>query len=210
MNERDRHLTDEEILRWVDEGDEPRDVRVREHLDRCEECRARSAGMEELVSALAAEPPPMTDAEMAAQRERIRAAVRSRPRGSVKRRSRRQVWLPAVAAAGIAALLLWAPREDRNPATSPSADAPAGTGLPVVAQATRAAEEIVAAAGDPGLAEELVESASTDIPATATPIDDDWNPGLELEREFTALPREDREAILTELASLDLMNDSQE
>lgn len=214
MNEPHRHLTDEEILRWVDEGDEPRDVRVSEHLERCEACRARTSGIDALVSALAAEPSPIPDAEMAAQRERILAAVMSRPRAPVRRLSRRSIWLPAIAAAAIAALLLWAPRGTRSPGTATIADTPAADSatLPVIVDATRAAEEVAEAAGEPAVVEELVGSSPTDImlPDVAAPALDEWSDSAELEREFAELPSEDREAILTELASVDFINDSQE
>ena len=213
MNEPHRHLTDEEILRWVDEGDEPRDVRVSEHLERCEACRARTSGIDALVSALAAEPSPIPDAEMAAQRERILAAVMSRPRAPVRRLSRR-FWLPAIAAAAIAALLLWAPRGTRSPGTAPIAVTTAADSatLPVIVDATRAAEEVAEAAGEPAVVEELVGSSPTDImlPDVAAPALDEWSDSAELEREFAGLPSEDREAILTELASVDFINDSQE
>jgi anti-sigma factor RsiW len=214
MNGPDRHLTDEDIVRWVDEGDPPRDVRATEHLDRCEACRGRIAGVEALVAELGAEPPAMTGVEMAAQRDRILAAVRSRPRVPVRRLSRRSVWLPAIAAAAIAGLLLWAPRGTRSPGPEPTPDAPVAHSatLPVIVDATRAAEEMVEAAGEPGVVEALVESSSTDItpPDVAAPTLDEWSGSAELEREFAELPSEDREAILTELASVDFINDSQE
>jgi hypothetical protein len=44
----------------------------------------------------------------------------------------------------------------------------------------------------------------------AAPALDEWSDSEELEREFAELPSEDREAILTELASVDFINDSQE
>ena len=213
MTTSDRHLTDEEIVRWVDEGDPPQDVSVTEHLDRCEACRARIAGVEALLAALATEPPATTGAEMAAQRERILAAVRSRPRAPVRRLPRRLVWLPAVAAAALAALLLWAPRGTRSPETAPTADRPADSAtLPVIVDATRAAEEVVEAAGEPAVVEELVEPSPTDItlPDVAVSTLDEWSGSAELEQEFAELPSEDREAILTELASVDFINDSQE
>ncbi|HKY61757.1 MAG TPA: hypothetical protein VJP59_12185 [Gemmatimonadota bacterium] len=202
----DRHWTDDEIVRWVDEGAAPADVRLTEHLDGCEACRARIAGMEALFAALGTEPPATTGAEMAAQRDRILAAVRSRPRPPVHRLSRRSAWLPAVAAA-IAALILWAPRGTRLPETAPTADAPAAdtTTLAVVVDANRAAEEVVEAAGEPAAAEPLTESSpsGSTLPDVAESTFEDWSGSAELEREFAALPREDREAILTELASAD-------
>ncbi|MGH7588211.1 MAG: hypothetical protein ACRELU_06435 [Gemmatimonadota bacterium] len=213
MSTSDRHLTEEEIVRWVDEGDAPLGIAA-DHLDRCEACRGRIAGVEALLGALATEPPATTGAEMAAQRERILAEVRSRPRVPVHRLSRRSVWLPGIAAAAIAALLLWAPRGTRSPETAPTADEPAAGSatLPVIVDATRAAEEVVEAAGEPAVVEELVGSSPTDItlPDVAAPTFDEWSATAELEREFAELPSEDREAILTELASVDFINDSQE
>jgi len=207
MNVADRHWTDEEIVRWVDEGETPEGIRGMEHLDRCEACRARIAGVEALFSALGTEPPATTGAEMATQRDRILAAVRARPRAPVRRLSRRSVWVPAVAAAAIAALLLWAPRGTRSPETAPTADAPAAdpAALPVIVDATRAAEEVVKAAGEPAVVEGLVEPSLTDVtvPDVTVSTLDEWDGSAELEQEFAELPGEDREAILTELASAD-------
>ncbi len=212
MNEPDRHLTDEEIVRWVDEGDAPQAI-VRGHLDRCDACRARMAEVEALLVALRAEPPAATDAEMAAQRDRILAAVRSRPRAPVRRLSRWSVWLPAVAAAAIAALLIWAPRGTRSPGTAPTAEAPADpVSLPVIVDATRAAEEVAEAADDPETAERLVATPPLDStePDMAAPISEGWSETLEIEEEFAGLPAADREAILIELASVDFIIDSEE
>ncbi|HET6340901.1 MAG TPA: hypothetical protein VFG78_01825 [Gemmatimonadota bacterium] len=212
MSTSDRHLTEEEIVRWVDEGSVPLGIAA-DHLDRCEACRGRIAGVEALLGALATEPPATTDAEMAAQRERILAAVRSRPRAPVRRLPRRSVWLPAIAAAAIAGLLLWAPRGTRPPGTAPGAEAPADSAtLSVIVDAARAAEEVVQAADDPDTAERLVQTPPLD-PAEAdiaAPISYGWNETLDIEEEFAALPAADREAILTELASVDFMNDSEE
>lgn len=210
MSRSDRHLTDEEIVRRVDEGDTREDMA--QHLDRCETCCARIAGIEALFSALGTEPQAPTEAEMAAQRDRILAAVGSRPRVPVRRLSRRSVWLPAVAAAALAALLLWTPRGAQTP-TRPTLSAPADSmPLPVITDATRAAEEVARAADDVETAERLVETppldpSQPDIPA---PISDDWSEALEIEADFAELPAADREAILTELASVDFTYDSEE
>lgn len=212
MSASDRHWTDEEIIRWADEGEAPRNVDAG-HLDRCEGCRTRIAGVEALLSALDEEPPMPTEAVMAAQRERILSAVGERPRARVRRLSRRWVWLPAVAAAAIAGVLLWAPRGTRPPGTAPVAEAPADSAvLPVIVDATRAAEEVAQAAGDPDAAERLAETPPLDPaePDLDAPISDGWGETLELEAEFAALPAADREAILTELASVDFMNVSKE
>jgi hypothetical protein len=211
MSTSDRHLSNEEIIRWVDESDPPRDAAA-VHFDRCESCRARVAGVEALLSALRAEPPAASATEMAAQRERILAAVRSRPRARVRRLPRRAVWLPAAAAA-VAALLLWAPRGSRSPGPAPSPEAPASSAsLPVVFQATRAAEEVAEAADDPDAAERLLQTPSLDPadPDIAAALSDGWSETLEIEREFAGLSDADREAILTELASVDFTNDSEE
>lgn len=209
MSTSDRHLSNEEIIRWVDESDPPRDAAA-VHLDRCESCRARVAGVEALLSALRAEPPAASATEMAAQRERILAAVRSRPRARVRRLPRRAVWLPAAAAA-VAALLLWAPRGTRSPGPAPDAEADSAT-LPVVFDATRAAEEVVEAADDPDAAERLLQTPSLDPvdPDVAATISDGWSETLEIEAEFAGLSAADREAILTELASVNFMNDPEE
>lgn len=208
MSTSDRHWTDEEIVRWVDEGEAREDIAA-DHLDGCEACRVRIAGIEALLAALGTEPPTATEAEMAAQRDRILAAVRSRPRAPVRRLSRRSVWLPAVAAAAMAALLLWAPRGTRSPGTAPAADS---TSLPVIADATRAAEEVAQAVDDPATAERLVETPPLDPtqPDIAAPLSEGWSETLEIEEEFAGLPAADREAILTELASVDFMNDTEE
>jgi hypothetical protein len=147
---------------------------------------------------------------MAAQRERILAAVRSRPRARVRRLPRRAVWLPAAAAA-VAALLLWAPRGTRSPGPAPDAEADSAT-LPVVFDATRAAEEVVEAADDPDAAERLLQTPSLDPvdPDVAATISDGWSETLEIEAEFAGLSAADREAILTELASVNFMNDPEE
>ena len=93
------------------------------------------------------------------------------------------------------------------------AEAPADSAvLPVIVDATRAAEEVAQAAGDPDAAERLAETPPLDPaePDLDAPISDGWGETLELEAEFAALPAADREAILTELASVDFMNVSKE
>jgi hypothetical protein len=128
----------------------------------------------------------------------------------VRRLPRRAVWLPAAAAA-VAALLLWAPRGTRSPGPAPDAEADSAT-LPVVFDATRAAEEVVEAADDPDAAERLLQTPSLDPvdPDVAATISDGWSETLEIEAEFAGLSAADREAILTELASVNFMNDPEE
>lgn len=213
MNTPDRHLTDEEIIRLVDEKVAPEDLRATGHLDRCEACRARIGGFEALLAALRAEPPVRPEAELAAQRDRILRAVRAWPRAPVRRLRRWSLWLPAVAAAAISSLLIWAPRGTRSPWTAPTANLPAeSTTLPVIVDATRAAEEVAQAADDPETAERPVTTPPLDAaePDLAASISDGWSETLEIEEEFAGLPVADRQAILTELASLDFINVSEE
>ena len=71
---------------------------------------------------------------------------------------------------------------------------------------------MVEVAGEPAIVQELVESSPTDITLADVAVTslDAWSESAELEREFAELSDQDREAILTELASVDFINDSQE
>lgn len=212
MTETSRHLTDEEIVTRLDEPDPPREARAERHLATCAPCRVRLAAMEDLFAGLRADPPPAGEAELAARRDRILAAVATRP--PVRRLPRWTVWVPLTAAAAVAAFLIGSPfgspREDRSGASAlrveapgdPPATAPAaGATLAVVAEASRAAEEVLAEAGTRG-ARGLVHAPPIDagLPVGSLALDDEER--IVLQEEFAALPTEDREAILEELATV--------
>lgn len=206
MNEA-RHLTDREIVRLVDEGHA--EDRGRAHLEACGSCRARLDATRAIMTALGAAPPPANETELAAQRERILAAVRARPRRGA-RVPRRAVWPAVLAAAAVAALLLWAPRPGPGPEITATDDSSTGPPvLPVVVEATRAAEEAIRAAAEPGAVEELVEASPVDdtdvsLSEPDPALLDGWEAVAALEQAFAGLSVEDRRAILAELASADL------
>ncbi|HUP00406.1 MAG TPA: hypothetical protein VM737_02670 [Gemmatimonadota bacterium] len=198
----DGHLTDDEILAWLDE---PGEAGPPEHLAECLACRERAADTEKLLAALGADPPAIPEA-LAAQRGRVMAAVAARPRGSkvtaIRGPSiRRYGWMPLAAAAVIAGLLLLG-----RDATEPPAGGPAGTvttrpevleaidpaPLPVVAEADRAAEEAYAVEIDAALA------ALDPGPAVPTYA---FGTGV-LAEEFAALSVEDQNAILAEMSDM--------
>ncbi|MGH7558774.1 MAG: hypothetical protein ACREMD_13535 [Gemmatimonadota bacterium] len=211
MTELNHHLTDEEIVTSLDEPEAPYD-RFHAHLAACETCRARLAAMEDLFDVLRAEPPAAGEADLAAGRERILSAVAERPRRARRHVSRRAVWVPLAAAAAVAALVIWAPREPEPPegsvrvAPEDAESAPSAIGahaaFPVIVQATQAAEEVLQAPGGDEAVSLLDAPLIDEIDADGSPFTADYDDRVELEEAFADLPMEDREAILDELASV--------
>ncbi len=214
MTDLSRHLTDDEIVARLDEPDLAPVERFDAHVAACEACRARLAATMELFAALRADPPAAGEAELADRRDRILAAVAARSRRAERRFPGWAVWTPLAAAAVIAALVVWAPRGLRSPENPVRITAYAGrsgsspselgedAARPVVVEASRAAEEVLQAAGleDTG---GLVDAPPIDagIPDGSLVIADYEDP-IQLEEAFADLPSEDREAILDELASI--------
>ena len=193
----DRHLTDEEIVAWLDE---PGDAGPPQHLTECLACRERAAGTELLLDALRADSPEMPETALASQRERVMVAVRARPRGEGGVPIRRtaighRAWWWSLAAAAVAALIvLGVARRDtgREPPV-------AGTvTLPVVAEADRAAEEAYQAVADTDLPLATPAQAG-EIDATVPSYGFESS---ELAEEFAALSPADQEAILTEMSDM--------
>lgn len=226
MSETNRTHPDEAaLIAWLDEpGDAHPSIAT--HVDACAACAARIDDLRSILDGLAAPPEmPSTDA-MAAAREKILAAIGGEPDarpapagrggGSVLRLAVR-AGVPLLAAAGIAALLLWSPGEEPPGPGAPAADVAAGSGASnepatVVAEAEAAADAVVAAlaeapveAVDEGvvaLDDAAVESLAEIEASTATLGDeDDYEPTLLADR-FASLSEEDRAAILDELSEM--------
>ncbi|MGH7562910.1 MAG: hypothetical protein ACREK5_00595, partial [Gemmatimonadota bacterium] len=131
-----------------------------------------------------------------------------------RRFPRRAVWLPLAAAAAIAALLIWAPREPQAPegsarltaesAGSAPSEVGADPALPVIVEASRAAEEVLQAAGEDEVVNLLDAPLIDAVDADGSLVTDEFADRTELEAAFADLPTEDREAILDELASVSL------
>ena len=205
------HPTDEALAGWVDarighDGDPPESVpSVTAHLADCDRCRARVTALEDVIAVVRAEPHAPDPAALAESRVRILDAVAASGSSIAQSRSRASWWIPLAAAAALAALLVLKPFGEERPVEV--ADRPAaerGTEdvrptLPVVAAAEEAAdlaaEEIEVV---PEL--EFVEpSTAVDIPSPGASLAD-----VALADEFATLSTEDQDAILEELAAVEI------
>ena len=208
------HPSDLELVAWVDEPTSGA-AAVREHLEGCGPCRERMAGFEITRAALALDPPMPSEADFAAQRERILAAIGAAPAG--RRIAGRAAWIvPLAAAAAIAAVVLMGrvagdPSDGARP--RPAA-ADAGPALPIVADAAAAAEEAagaIAPAADPSpespappaeaIDEELLDAALAAAEPLAPPVS--LERSLTTELLFAELPEDEQSDVLLEMASAD-------
>ncbi|MBW3661246.1 MAG: hypothetical protein KY397_06390 [Gemmatimonadetes bacterium] len=216
MNDPERFHPDEAtLIAWLDDPTIV-DPATERHVAGCAACAETVEELRRLFDELAAGPPMPEPESLARSRRRILAAVGAGEGAAVRSRRgwRRGWWVPTLAAAALAAVLLWSPRdvEQRAPAGDVGAEALVETDGPdpVTIEAERAAEAVVAAvAGEAadsvavtpgGFA--LDEEGVTLLAAmeTATPSlteDDDYT--LLAER-FAALSAEDQAEILDELS----------
>ena len=207
------HPSDIELAAWVDEpGTAGADLA--RHVAACDTCRAMVADLEGTRAALALDPPLPSDAEFAAQRERIAAAVgATRPGGAPV--VRRLAWLaPLAAAAAIAAFVLMGRTGPDAPPTADAGPDAAGESvpapIPLVADA-RAAAELAATEIAPGSGAVVVPSEAIDEElldaalAAAEPLTPPASveASMTTESRFAALDEADQSAVLTELASVD-------
>lgn len=208
------HPSEEILLARLDEPVE--DPGLDAHLAGCERCRERLGALEGVLTALAAEPSRPDPAALAAQRDRILAALPDRAGrrtgvASLAAHRRWRWWAPALAAAAVAAVVVLG-RVGSDGPPSPAADATAvvdragASDLPAVAEAERAAEEIyVAAVGGaedaPGAGEALVALEATTIDI----LDGEDDPVLGspgLDDAFASLPTEAQREVLSEMETM--------
>lgn len=208
------HPSEIELAAWVDEPGAA-DGDFARHVAECDTCRATAAGIEAARAALALDPPMLSDAQFAAQRERIAAAIGATRPGRA-RVVRPLAWLtPLAAAAAIAAFVLVGRTGREAPPTADagpgSADESASAPIPLFADAREAAE-LVASEIAPGsgavvvpsetIDEEVLDAALAAAEPLAPPAS--VQASMTTESRFAALDEEDQSAVLTELASLDL------
>lgn len=197
------HPSDIELAAWIDEpGKGGADLAA--HLAACANCREIVADIEAARTAIAIDPPLPAEAELAAQRERIAAAIAGAPRSGANV-VRRLAWLaPLAAAAAVAAVVLLGRTGTDTPPTGDVASSP----IALVTDAREAAElaatgifpDAVAAPAE-AFDEDQLEAALAAAEPLAPPA---WiETSMTTETGFAELAAEDQSAILTELASAD-------
>jgi hypothetical protein len=191
------HPSELELATLVDEPESGL-AGTREHVNGCGPCRERVAEIEATRAALALDPPMPSEAEFAAQLERIRAAIEASTSSTGKPAMRRAAWiLPLAAAAAIAAVLLVG--DLRSPGeTGPRAiDQNIRPPIPMLAEAREAAEDVPVEAID----DDALDAALAAAEPLAPPISVERTAALE--SEFAGLPEEEQSAVLVELAGAD-------
>jgi hypothetical protein len=180
------HPSDVELATWVDEPGIGPDLSA--HLEACAGCRERLAELTGTRAAIAVDPPMPSEADFAAQRERILQAIEAAPRESGGRIVGRIGWLvPLAAAAAVAAIVLLG-RSDGPPPGPPAQR--------VVAEADAAAEE---AAGFPLDGEALDAALAAYDPLSSPAIER----AVAIEDEFALLSEAEQSAILRDLERTD-------
>jgi hypothetical protein len=181
------HPSDTELAAWVDDpGREPADLTA--HLAGCAGCRDKIASLRAVRAAIALDPPMPSEAEFAAQRERILATIEGAPRERGGRVIRRLGWLvPLAAAAGVAAIVL-VERADK-PETAPPREE-------VFAEAEAAAREAAALAVD---GEALDAALAASDPLSPPAIER----AVAIEDEFALLSETEQSAVLRDLERSD-------
>jgi hypothetical protein len=204
------HPNDEALAGWVDarighDGDPSESApSVTAHLVECDRCRARVAALEDVVAVLRAEPPAPHPAAMAESRMRIHEAVAASGPSLARRRSRVSWWIPLAAAAALAALLVLKPFGEERPVVVADRPAPERATevtrptLPVVAAAEEAADLAAEEIEIVPESESVEPSTGVDIPTPGASLD------VALADEFATLSAEDQDAILEELAAVEL------
>lgn len=183
------HPSDLELTAWVDDPGIGPDLSA--HLEACARCRDRVAQLTALRAAIAVDPPMPSDAEFAAQRERILAAIDGASREGGGRIVRRIGWLvPLAAAAAVAAIVLVNRADPPAPDVSPA-------GEEVFADAEAAAEEAAALAGD----EQALDAALAATEALTPPASIERSAAIE--DDFALLSEADQSAVLRELERSD-------
>lgn len=208
MNEqRTVHPDEERLLAWIDEpATAPEGAALQAHLADCAECRRRAEGLEAFLAALGSASPAPGAAAFAAQRDRILAALPDRAvdRGVVAALlGWREWWVPSLAAAGLAALLVAGPgfRERVPNRGTPEA------ALPVQAAAQAAADEVfelvgaVEAVSTEDISPLAGEAVAEPLAATAMETVEETPVFAELGVEFAELSEDEQAAILEDLSN---------
>lgn len=194
------------LMAWIDEPEgEPEGAALAGHLMVCAQCRREVEGLKSLLAALGAAPATPGAAAFAAQRQRILGALperRERRGTAAVLIGWRAWWIPTLAAAALAALLVAGPgSRDEAPDEFPSLEP---VELPVQAAAQAAADEVfVLADATPTMpAESATPGRSTrGLETVPLSMDDDEPAFPELAEEFARLPAKDQTVILDELAT---------
>lgn len=209
------------LIAWLDEPGDA-DPSVAAHVERCSACAGHARALRSVLEGVASEPALPDPDAMAVARGRILDAIGEAERepgperaGTPVRRLAAKAWAPLLAAAALAALLLWSPGEEPPGEEPPPAGVVAGAPTPVApvaAEAEAAAEAVVAAvAAEPvegldesavALDDEAVASLEALDAATPTLADEDDYESTLLADRFASLPEEDRDAILDELSEI--------
>ena len=184
------HPSDLELAAWVDEP-EIGAADIPAHVEDCARCRDRVAELMATRAAIAFDPPLPSDADFAAQHERILAAIEKSPRGGRRRVVRRIGWLvPLAAVAAVAAIVLLGRTDGPTPGVRPAPET-------VVAEAETAAEEAAAIALDEDALDAALAAAETLTPSA--PIER----SAAIEAEFALLTDAEQAAVLRELERTD-------
>lgn len=207
------HPGDIELAAWVDEP-ATADTGLAGHVAACDDCREAVAEIEATRAALALAPPMPAATELAAQRDRIAAAIGAGDRDRA-RVLRRLGWLaPLAAAAVVAAVVLVGrsgPDAPTTAGTGPRTRAVAAPAIPLVADALEAAElAATAIAPDPGavvipsepIDGDLLDAAFAAVEPLAPPASVEAS--MIAESRFSELDAVAQSAVLVELASADL------
>lgn len=183
------HPRDIELAAWVDEP-EAGAAEIPAHLAACAHCRDRVAELKATRAAIALDPPIPSDAEFAAQRERILAAIEEASREGSGRIVRRIGWLvPLAAAAAVAAIVLLGRLDRPAPGTG---SAPGE----LVAEADAAAEQ----AADLALDTEALDTALTASDPLSSPA---IERAVAIEDDFALLSDAEQSAVLRDLERTD-------
>jgi hypothetical protein len=177
-----KHLTDQELIGWLDE---PQAINASDtiptHLETCDLCAGRLAGLERVFAALSSEPETPSADEFIAQRKRIVDAITpavSQP--TVRSLRRSGWWIPIAAAAAVIGVFVLTPDEPTDDGR-----------LTVVDQADRAAEDALNALEN-----------ETELEAMLATLDGGFEiREYDITSEFASLTEEDQAAILSELST---------
>lgn len=205
----DGHPAEERLIAWLDEPGSPGGEAIEAHLAGCEACRRRVEAIRAVLAAVATEPETPDPATFAERRERLLEGLPDRPGRS--RVPWRLAWVPLLAAAALAGILVL--RAGRDPGPGPAGEPPvAAADVPaaVTAEAERAADEVfVAVVGEAPGDEETAAIGPSELAAleiveetTAETGVDETAGYVGLAEEFAALPSEEQEAILSELETM--------
>ena len=184
----EHHPSDLVLAAWVDEP-EIGAADISAHVEGCARCREKVADLHATRLAIALDPPMPSDADFAAQRGRILAAIEKSPREGGGRVVGRIGWLvPLAAAAAGAAIVLVGRTDGPLPGPGPAPEA-------VLAEAETAAEEAAALALDDDVLDAALETTESPTPSI--------DRSTEIEAEFALLTEDEQSAVLLELERTD-------